>query len=233
SSVKSAAPSESSVKSAPRPSATFVADLTIPDGHVLPPGAYFVKSWKMLNDGEVPWPAGTRLAFTGGERFGADVERLLVAGLTPPGEMTEIRVEFRAPEVPGKYASHWRLQDEEGRLFGHRIWCDVEVVDEAKVLNANASSGESSLSSSSLVIMPAAVVPADVAAMVSPVQEPLPTPTLSSFDGASEAGSQTDDDVFSVADSDFQWEEASRPQSPDQFVMVYESSNDASDDDDN
>ncbi|KAG8893539.1 hypothetical protein FRC01_013531, partial [Tulasnella sp. 417] len=255
-SVVSLASSHSSIKSAPRPSATFIADITIPDGHILPPGAFFVKTWKMINDGEVPWPAGTRLAFTGGERFGTNsAEHLLIAGLTPPGEMTELRVEFRAPEEAGRYISNWRLQDEEGRLFGHRIWCDIEVVDPVEparnravegVRELNSKSSHSSLSSSSIMIMPASVLSeeavaaasaAAASAVASPVQAPVATPTLSSFDGdASDIGSHVssvaDDDVFSVADSDFQWEEASRPQSPDQFVMVYETSNDGSDSDD-
>lgn len=239
-SVISLASTHSSTKSAPRPSATFVTDITIPDGHILPPGAFFVKTWKMLNDGEIPWPAGTRLAFTGGERFGtssANLEHLLVAGLTPPGEMTEIRVEFRAPEIPGKYVSYWRLQDEEGRLFGHRIWCDVEVLEQrVEDANLKTKSSESSLASSSIIIMPTSVASeAAVSAVASPIQEAMPTPTLSSFDGdasdMSHVSDVADDDVFSVADSDFQWEDASRPQSPDQFVMVYESSNDASDSD--
>ncbi|KAG8919530.1 hypothetical protein FRC00_011219 [Tulasnella sp. 408] len=247
-SVISLASSHSSAKSAPRPSATFVADLTIPDGHILPPGAFFVKTWQMLNNGEIPWRAGTRLAFTGGERFGtssAQVESLLVAGLTPPGEMTEIRVEFRAPELPGRYVSNWRLQDEEGRLFGHRIWCDIEVVEPTEPVKNKAvehakelssKSSEASLSSSSIIIMPTSAHSESAAsAVASPIQEPLPTPTLSSFDGdASDiVSSVADDDVLSVVDSDFQWEETSRPQSPDQFVMVYETSNEGSDSDEN
>src|SRR6202012_207276 len=43
--------------------ASFVADNNIPDGQIFPPGAEFVKSWRMRNDGPGPWPAETELVF--------------------------------------------------------------------------------------------------------------------------------------------------------------------------
>ena len=39
--------------------ATFLADVTIPDNTVIPPGTSFVKTWKLRNDGNCAWGPGT------------------------------------------------------------------------------------------------------------------------------------------------------------------------------
>lgn len=56
---------------APKPSyiATYVSDSNIPDGQIFPPGAEFVKSWRMKNDGELAWPEETALSFVAGDRI--------------------------------------------------------------------------------------------------------------------------------------------------------------------
>ena len=46
--------------------ADFVADITVPDGQNFPPGAEFVKCWRMVNDGERDWPESTELVFVAG-----------------------------------------------------------------------------------------------------------------------------------------------------------------------
>jgi next-to-BRCA1 protein 1 len=50
--------------------AAFVADLNIPDGQVFPPGAEFVKSWVLSNDGARDWPESTELRYVAGDRMG-------------------------------------------------------------------------------------------------------------------------------------------------------------------
>ena len=52
--------------------AAFVADNNIPDGTVFPPGAEFVKSWRMRNNGPRAWPATTELVFVAGDRMHPD-----------------------------------------------------------------------------------------------------------------------------------------------------------------
>ncbi|KAJ7631253.1 hypothetical protein FB45DRAFT_917981 [Roridomyces roridus] len=113
--------SESEVPPPPAPRASFVNDLTLPDGQIFPPGAEFMKCWQMVNSGEVDWPAETRLVYVG-----AQVE------LWTP--------ELKAPEATGRYVSYWRLRDGKGVLFGDSIWIDINV--------AETQSNGSSLSSS-------------------------------------------------------------------------------------
>ena len=51
--------------------ATFVMD-TVPDGQIFPPGAEFVKSWRMMNNGG-DWPETTELHYVSGEKFSPDL----------------------------------------------------------------------------------------------------------------------------------------------------------------
>jgi len=54
-------------------------------------------------------------------------------------------LDMKAPEEPGRYVSYWRLKDDKGRPFGHRVWCDVIVAEPQ-----NSSDG--SLTSSSIIM---------------------------------------------------------------------------------
>jgi next-to-BRCA1 protein 1 len=47
----------------------FLSDTTVPDGQIFPPGAEFVKSWRILNDGPRDWPESTELHYMAGENF--------------------------------------------------------------------------------------------------------------------------------------------------------------------
>ncbi len=50
--------------------ATFVTDVTIPDYTRLDPGTTFVKTWRVMNIGNLPWPANTTLVFGLNKREG-------------------------------------------------------------------------------------------------------------------------------------------------------------------
>jgi next-to-BRCA1 protein 1 len=60
--------------------AAFVSDLNIPDGQIFPPGAEFVKSWVLSNDGEREWPEKTELRYVAGDRMG-DEGKIVVGGV--------------------------------------------------------------------------------------------------------------------------------------------------------
>jgi hypothetical protein len=48
-------------------SAKFMEDVTVPDGQTFPPGAEFVKCWRLHNNGERDWPENTELVFLAGD----------------------------------------------------------------------------------------------------------------------------------------------------------------------
>lgn len=136
------------VPRAPEPSlsATFVSDNNIPDGQIFPPGAEFVKSWKMLNNGNTDWPESCELVFVAGDRLAPfdGAPRQVTVGSVPVGTETEVtsgemkastsifqlkgmiltKYILKAPDVPGKYVSYWRLRDDEGHYFGQSVWVE-------------------------------------------------------------------------------------------------------------
>lgn len=70
--------------------ATFISDNNISDGHLLPPGAEFVKSWKMLNDGVRDWPETTQLIFVAGDKLVNDENTVVKVGKVSAGEEIDI-----------------------------------------------------------------------------------------------------------------------------------------------
>jgi next-to-BRCA1 protein 1 len=105
--------------------ASFVMDNNIPDGQIFPPGAEFVKSWRMRNDGPSSWPAETELVFVAGDKLVIDKTERFKVGSVSPGEEVDVWTgEMKAPDVPGKYITYWRLCDSKGRRFGHSIWVE-------------------------------------------------------------------------------------------------------------
>ncbi|CAG8556058.1 14989_t:CDS:2 [Racocetra fulgida] len=85
-----------------RISAKFISDANVPDGTILAPQAQFRKMWIMSNDDD----------------FGS------VVGSLEPGKSVYVSVDLQAPTEPGKYTS---LTDNEGNVFGHKIWCEINV----------------------------------------------------------------------------------------------------------
>ncbi|KAH9081933.1 hypothetical protein EDB83DRAFT_2512748 [Lactarius deliciosus] len=132
--------------------ASFIADNNIPDGQIFPPGAEFVKSWRMRNDGPGSWPAETELVFVAGDKLVIDKTERFKVGIVSPGEEVDVWTgEMKAPDVPGKYISYWRLCDSKGRRFGHSIWADICVVEQSKA-PASDDEGSTSLAASSVVM---------------------------------------------------------------------------------
>ncbi|KAF9439218.1 hypothetical protein BGZ76_008584 [Entomortierella beljakovae] len=112
----------------------FVRDVTQMDGTTILPGATFEKVWELTNSGQLDWPEGTVLSFTGGDRmFADDLNPLsnpeIKVNPTSIGEYICISVDLKAPTVPGRYISYWILTSPSGERFGHRVWCDITVVE--------------------------------------------------------------------------------------------------------
>ena len=70
--------------------ATFISDNNISDGHLLPPGAEFVKSWKMLNDGVRDWPETTQLMFVAGDKLVSEENTVVRVGKVAAGDEIDI-----------------------------------------------------------------------------------------------------------------------------------------------
>lgn len=93
----------------------FVADVSIPDGTVLAPGAPFVKTWRVKNVGTCTWE-NYKLIFAAGNQMNGPAS--VNVSTTPPGATVDVSVNLIAPATPGEYKGGWRLQATNGVVFG-------------------------------------------------------------------------------------------------------------------
>jgi hypothetical protein len=104
--------------------ASFVADLTIPDGSVLQPGVSFVKMWRIRNSGTCDW-TGSSLVFVGGGQLGAPA--VIAVPVTSSGAVVDISAPMTAPAAPGTYMGNWRMRSNTGEFFGSTFWVSIVV----------------------------------------------------------------------------------------------------------
>lgn len=92
--------------------ATFVADITIPDGSIMAPYQEFEKTWRIRNSGTVPW-IGRWLARRGSHTgHGVPTSPLRVPiPDTQPGEHVDITVPLTAQPLKGSSQAHWKMVD--------------------------------------------------------------------------------------------------------------------------
>ena len=120
--------------------AHFVVD-SVTDGTTISPSTKFIQTWTLSNPGPHAWPAGCAVCFVGGDNMlnvdsnhPSSVGQLTKASSTntidrevAKGEKADFSVTMRTPEREGKAISYWRLKAPDGTLFGHRLWCDIDV----------------------------------------------------------------------------------------------------------
>lgn len=96
--------------------ASFVADVTIPDGTGAAPGAAFTKTWRIKNTGTTTWTANYSLVPIDGERMGSP-DSIPMPKEVRPGEEVEISVKLTAPSKNGSYQTFFRLRNASGQYF--------------------------------------------------------------------------------------------------------------------
>jgi next-to-BRCA1 protein 1 len=121
--------------------AHFVRD-TILDGSKINVGHQFVQVWTLRNPGPNAWPAGCSVRHVGGDNMlnidntrplshaelAEASESNVVGRCVEAGEEISFRVTMKAPQREGTAISYWRLKTAHGLPFGHRLWCDINVV---------------------------------------------------------------------------------------------------------
>jgi hypothetical protein len=103
----------------------YVADVTIPDGTVMSPGAGFVKTWRVRNSGTCDWEAGFQLVFVSGAQMGGPGSVTLPA--VAAGAETDVSVNLVAPSAYGVHKGTWRVRSTDGTVFGTNLTVVVEV----------------------------------------------------------------------------------------------------------
>jgi len=127
--------------------ATFIADVTYPDGTIVSPGQSFTKTWRIKNVGTCTWDSEYQLVFENGDAMsGPDFKQLTDIHI-PPGEILNISVELTASEKPGTYRGNWKFRDPNGNIFGlitgNPVWVEIKVVTPDSVDEDNHSSDTS------------------------------------------------------------------------------------------
>lgn len=102
-------------------SATWLYDVSIPDGMILEPGAAFTKTWRVKNTGTCPWDQGYALSFHSGDAMGTK-HTFPLAQIVNPNQEVDISIDLTAPVTEGSYSGYWRLATPFGGTIGFSIY---------------------------------------------------------------------------------------------------------------
>ncbi|MED6218181.1 hypothetical protein PIB30_024506 [Stylosanthes scabra] len=137
----------------PKLDSRFVLDVNVIDGTMMAPSTTFTKIWRMRNNGSVAWPKGSQLVWIGGDHLSESHSVYLEVPEegVPADKELDIAVDFRAPQLPGRYVSYWRMASPSGHKFGQRVWVLIQVdaslkdsfYDSSQGLNLNIPLGGS------------------------------------------------------------------------------------------
>lgn len=107
-------------------SATYVADLTLPDGIIVVSGANLAKTWRIKNTGTTTWGSGYQLAFVSGDQMEAPSSVSLPNNVAP-NQTVNISVNITAPTTDATYQGNWQMRNPSGTYFGDTIWVNIQV----------------------------------------------------------------------------------------------------------
>lgn len=106
--------------------ASFITDLTVPDGAQFLPGQGLTKKWSVLNTGTCDWGPDYRLVLVSGDSMNAASEVALYPARAGAEGVWEIVM--TAPLAPGEYVGRWQARDPQGNLFGDVMFIKIEVI---------------------------------------------------------------------------------------------------------
>lgn len=104
---------------------TYISDLSISDGTVVPPGATIDKRWTVENSGSCNWTNDYKIKLISGDTLGASEEQTLIP--IKSNSQGEIRMVFVAPETPQKYIGVWQAYTPDGQPFGDAFYINIVV----------------------------------------------------------------------------------------------------------
>ncbi len=113
--------------------ATFIQDVTIPDGMIVAPGAAFTKTWRIQNDGNCPWDQNYSLVLDSGDAMGT-VIKVPLSIVVHPDTSADLSVDLTAPDTEGIYTGYWRIATPFGGSFG------VGTYDQSMIVKITVSS---------------------------------------------------------------------------------------------
>ena len=115
--------------------ASFIADLTIPDGTYINPGAPFVKTWRLKNTGTCSWKPSYAVAYFDGAALG-NTGPAFIGRYVSPGQSVDVSINLVAPTAGGTYRGYFKMQNSSGIAFGiggaatTAFWVEIRVVSQ-------------------------------------------------------------------------------------------------------
>lgn len=110
-------------------SASFVADVTIPDNTDVAGGTLFAKTWRISNNGTCVWGPDYKLIHYSEERMAAPDS--VAVPITYPGQTADITVNLTAPTSPGKHQANFVIKNSAGAIIkigdDSRLWLVINV----------------------------------------------------------------------------------------------------------
>lgn len=110
-------------------SASFVADVTIPDNTNVAGGTTFTKTWRVSNTGTCVWGPDYTLTYYSDERLGAP--DAVPLAITYPGQTADISVDFTAPNTTGNHRGNFVIKNPAGLIMkvgdDSRLWVIINV----------------------------------------------------------------------------------------------------------
>ena len=96
--------------------ASFVSDVTYPDGTNVSLGGAFTKIWRLKNTGTCTWNTSYALVYVTGERFSAPAAVAMPTNVGP-GQTVDLAVNLTAPNQNGPFRGFWKLRNSSNVLF--------------------------------------------------------------------------------------------------------------------
>jgi len=110
-------------------SASFVADITIPDNTNVAAATTFTKTWRIANNGTCVWGPGYTLTHYSDERM--DAPDSIPLNIAHPGENLDISVDLTAPNSAGRHQANFVIKNPEGLIIkvgdDSRLWVVINV----------------------------------------------------------------------------------------------------------
>ena len=110
--------------------ASFVQDVTVPDGADFDVNEEFTKTWRLRNVGSCTWTSDYDLVFDSGDHMSGPNSQQLTNGSVGPGQTIDVSVDLKAPANAGTYKGFWRLRASGGEVFGlstGAFWVQIDA----------------------------------------------------------------------------------------------------------
>jgi len=131
-------------------SASFVADVTIPDNTNVAGGTTFTKTWRVSNTGTCIWGPDYKLTHYSDEQLGAPASVPLP--ITNPGQTADISVDLIAPNSSGNHRGNFVIENPAGLIMkigdDSRLWVIINVTVTTAITPTASATALSNTSSS-------------------------------------------------------------------------------------